>query len=71
MDILYAAYEQTGFNDLDLSDQDQSDPEIQKLTSYIEAVKAKQIKLDDIPMEYRERLARLIIGDDLNSNNAT
>lgn len=68
-DILYAAYEQTGFKDLDLSDQDQTDPEIQQLTNYINAVKEKQIKLDDIPLEHREKLAKLIIGDDINNNN--
>lgn len=69
-DILYAAYEQTGFRDLDLSNQNQLDPDVQQLTNYINAVKEKLIKLDDIPFEYREKLAKLIIGDD-NNNNTT
>lgn len=69
MDILYAAYEQTGFRDLDLSGHDQTDPDMQQLINYINAVKEKQIKLDDIPLELREKLAKVIIGDDTNNNN--
>ena len=69
MDILYNEYQNNGFNDLQFTDQELQDPEIQQLTSYIEAVKAKQMKLDDIPIEYREKLAKLIVGDDLNTSN--
>lgn len=69
-DMLYAAYEQNWFQDLDLSNLDQTDPEIQLIIKYVEQVKQKKIKLDDIPPDYREKLAKLIIGDESNHNNS-
>lgn len=69
-DMLYAAYEQNWFQDLDLSNLDQTDPEIQLIIKYVDQVKQKKIKLDDIPPDYREKLAKLIIGDESNHNNS-
>jgi hypothetical protein len=60
MDALYREYELNGFHDLDLSSQDQTNPEIQMLTNYVEKLKTKSIKLDDIPQEHREKLVDLL-----------
>jgi hypothetical protein len=60
MDALYREYELTGFKDLDLSGQDQSDPEIRMLIKYVDDIKNKIIKFDDIPIEHREKLVDLL-----------
>lgn len=60
IDVLYIEYQNNKFADLDLSDQNQDDPDIQKLTNYVNDIKANIIKLDDIPEEYRLKLADLI-----------
>jgi len=60
MDALYREYELTGFKDLDLSGQDQSDPEIRMLIKYVDDIKNKVIKFDDIPIEHREKLVDLL-----------
>jgi hypothetical protein len=59
-DILQREFELNSFKDIDLSNQDQTDPEIQSLIKYVESVKLKQMRLDDIPIYYREKLADLI-----------
>ena len=60
MDILYNEYQLNGFKDFHFSDQDLQDPEIQQLSKYIEGIKAKTMYFDDIPTEYRQKLADLI-----------
>jgi hypothetical protein len=60
MDVLYSEYSEHGFRDIDLSNQDQTDPEIQLLTKYVNDIKNNIIKFDDIPIEHREKLAELI-----------
>ena len=60
MDVLYSEYSEHGFKDIDLSNQDQTDPEIQLLTKYVNDIKDNLIKFDDIPIEHREKLAELI-----------
>jgi hypothetical protein len=60
MDVLYSEYSEHGFKDIDLSNQDQTDPEIQLLTKYVNDIKDNIIKFDDIPIEHREKLAELI-----------
>ena len=60
MDALYREYELHGFKDLDLSSHDQTDPKIQLLTSYVDKLKTKSIKLDDIPLEHRQALVDLL-----------
>jgi hypothetical protein len=60
MDVLYSEYSEHQFKDIDLSNQDQTDPEIQMLTKYVNDIKDNLIKFDDIPIEHREKLAELI-----------
>jgi hypothetical protein len=60
MDLLYSEYADHQFRDIDLSNQDQSDPEIQILTKYVDDIKNAIIKFDDIPIEHREKLAEFI-----------
>ena len=60
MDILYNEYNEHGFRDIDLSNQNLNDPEIQLLIKYVEDVKNGHIHFDDIPKEHREKLADLI-----------
>jgi hypothetical protein len=62
-DILQREFELNSFRDIDLSDQDQTDPDIQALIKYVDATRQKQIRLDDIPVYYREKLADLIIRE--------
>jgi hypothetical protein len=59
-DILYKEYHDHQFRDIDLSGQDQSDPEIQMLIKYVNGIKDGHIKFEDIPQEHREKLADLI-----------
>ena len=63
MDILYNEYTQHQFRDIDLSNQDLNDPEIQILTKYVNDIKEGNIKFDDIPLEHREKLAELITSE--------
>jgi hypothetical protein len=63
MDALYREYELHGFQDLDLSGHDQSDPQIQILTNYVDKLKSKSIKIDDIPVHHREALVDLLTRD--------
>lgn len=60
IDILYREYAEHKFNDIDLSNQDQSDPEIQLLIKYVDDIKASNIKFDDIPHEHKVKLADII-----------
>jgi hypothetical protein len=60
IDILYREYAEHGFKDLDLSNQDQSDPEIQILIKYVEDIKVGNIKFDDIPDEHKIKLADIL-----------
>jgi len=62
-DVLEREFELNGFRDIDLSDQDLTDPEIQTLIKYVEAVKLKQMRLADIPSEYKEKLVDLITSE--------
>ena len=63
MDILEREFDHNHFEDIDLSNQDQSDPDVQKLIKYVESVKLRQIRLDDIPVEYRVKLAEIITSE--------
>ena len=60
MDILYNEYQHNGFRDLRFTDQDLQDPEIRDIIKYVEGIKAKTIKFEDIPYDYRQKLADLI-----------
>lgn len=60
MDVLYNEYQHNGFNDIHFTDQDLQDPDIQNIIKYVEGIKAKTMKFEDIPYEYRQKLADLI-----------
>jgi hypothetical protein len=69
MDVLYSEYIDHVFRDSDLSNQDQTDPEIQLLTKYVNDIKNNNIKFDDIPETHREKLADLITSEQSNTRN--
>jgi hypothetical protein len=69
MDVLYSEYSDHGFKDIDLSGHDQTDPEIQLLIKYVNDIKNNNIKFDDIPEKYREKLADLITSEQSNPHN--
>jgi len=69
MDVLYSEYSDHGFKDIDLSGHDQTDPEIQLLIKYVNDIKDSNIKFDDIPEKYREKLADLITSEQSNPRN--
>ena len=71
MDILYSEYYEHGFKDIDLSNHDQTNPEIQMLTKYVDDIKNGVIKFDDIPLEHREKLAELITSDQNTASNVS
>ena len=60
MDMLYNEYKIHGFKDIDLSNQDLNDPEIQTLIKYVEDVKNGTKHFEDIPRQHLEKLADLI-----------
>ena len=60
MDMLYNEYKIHGFKDIDLSNQDLNDPEIQTLIKYVEDVKNGSKHFEDIPRQHLEKLADLI-----------
>jgi hypothetical protein len=60
MDMLYNEYKNHGFKDIDLSNQDLNDPEIQTLIKYVEDVKNGTKHFEDIPRKHLEKLADLI-----------
>jgi hypothetical protein len=60
MDMLYNEYKIHGFKDIDLSNQNLDDPEIQTLIKYVEDVKNGSKRFEDIPRQHLEKLADLI-----------
>jgi hypothetical protein len=60
IDTLYREYDVGGFNNINLDGQDLTDPRTQELINYIEKLKKRSIKLDDIPLEYQQALASLL-----------
>jgi hypothetical protein len=60
IDVLYKAYSDHGFKDIDTDGYDLSDPEIQMLIKYIEDIRDGHTHFDDIPPDHREKLANLI-----------
>lgn len=60
MDVLYREYDTNKFQNINFSDQDQSDPIIQLLIKYVDDIKEKRIKFEDILPEHAEKLADLI-----------
>ena len=60
MDFLFNEYQLNHFADIDLTNQDLSNPEMLKLINYIESIQKKEIQFDDVPMRYRLMLADLI-----------
>jgi hypothetical protein len=60
MDVLYSEYDKNQFQDIDFSNQDQSDPVIQTLIKYVEGIKEKRVKFEDILPEHAEKLVDLI-----------
>lgn len=57
---MYNEYQLNGFRDIRFSDQDLEDPEVQNIIKYVDGIKAREIRFEDIPMEYRQKLADLI-----------
>lgn len=60
MDLLYNEYLFNRFADIDLSNQDLNDPEWLQLYKLVDAIQAKEILYDDIPVRYRQMLAEFI-----------
>lgn len=60
IDIVYDEYQRNNFQDLHFSNQDLEDPDMQSIIKYIEGIKSKTMKFEDIPTEYRQKLADLI-----------
>jgi hypothetical protein len=60
MDVLYSEYDKNQFQNIDFSNQDQSDPVIQTLIKYVEGIKEKRVKFEDILPEHAEKLVDLI-----------
>ena len=60
MDILYNEYQHNGFKDIYFTDQDLKNPEIKNIIKFVEGIKSKTMKFEDIPAEYREKLADFI-----------
>ena len=48
------------FADIDLSNQDLTDPDWLQLYKYVDGIQAKEILFDDIPIKYRQMLADFI-----------
>ena len=48
------------FADIDLTNQDLTDPRMLQLTKYVDAIQSKEIQFDDMPYEYRQMLADFI-----------
>jgi hypothetical protein len=60
MDILYNEYQKNGWNNIKISGEEHSDLEMVSMIKYINAIKDKQIKFDDIPLEQRKKIADII-----------
>lgn len=60
MDFLFSEYQLNHFADIDLTNQDLSDPKMLQLTKYVDAIQSKEIQFDDMPYEYRQMLADFI-----------
>lgn len=60
MDLLYNEYLLNKFLDIDLTNQDLTDPDWLQLYKYVDAIQAKEIFYDDIPLKYRQMLAEFI-----------
>lgn len=60
MDILYNEYHLNGFKDLQFTDQDLQDPDMNNIIKYVEGIKERSLRFEDIPFEYRQKLADLI-----------
>ena len=63
MDLLYNEYLLNKFSDIDLSNQDLTNPDWLELYKYVDAIQAKEIYFDDIPPKYRQMLAEFITRD--------
>ncbi len=63
MDLLYNEYILNRFADIDLTNQDLDNPEWLQLYKYVDAIQAKEIFYDDIPIKYRQMLADFITRD--------
>ena len=60
MDLLYNEYILNHFADIDLTNQNLSDPDMMQLIKYVDAIQLREIQYDDIPIKYRQILADLI-----------
>lgn len=60
IDILYNEYQKNGWNNIKISNEEFSDSETTTLIRYINAIKNKEIKFDDIPLEKRKKIADII-----------
>lgn len=60
MDFIFHEYQLNHWADIDLTNQDLTDPEMLRLTNYVEAIQKKEIQFDDMPLKYRQMLADLI-----------
>jgi len=60
MDFLFNEYQLNRFADIDLTNQDLSNPEMLRLIKYVDSIQAKEIQFEDMPAKYRQMLADLI-----------
>ena len=57
---MYNEYLLNRFADIDLTNQDLTDPDWLQLYKYVDAIQLKEIYYDDIPPKYRQMLADFI-----------
>lgn len=60
---MFNEYIHNKFADIDLTNQDLTDPKWLELYKYVDAIQAKEILYDDIPIQYRQMLADFITSE--------